>query len=133
VVRSDVPPEEDSDRQCVIDYFLAKKGRVLRAVGRCHKHMTWLARRQGTTYGNAIVDTGNPNLRDLYSKVSRHYGEGPRMPDDEHVKAIAELLNKVRNNVFHGVKVYDDAEDLELLRKVNPVLLAVLDECEDAG
>jgi hypothetical protein len=56
------------------------------------------------------------------------------MQDDELVTAVAELLNKIRNNVFHGVKVYDDREDLDLLRNVNPVLLAVLEESEgEAG
>jgi len=52
------------------------------------------------------------------------------MDEDDRVRAVAELLNKVRNNVFHGVNVYDDKEDLKLLMLVNPVLLAVLLESE---
>lgn len=124
------PSEEDSDRQRVVDYFLAKKAEVMRAVGRHQEEMTWIAHRRGTTYGNAIIDTGNPDLRDLFAKLSRYYDARQPLQEDEHVKAIAELLNKVRNNVFHGVKVYDDKEDLDLLRKVNPVLLAVLEESE---
>lgn len=122
--------EEDTDRHRVVDYFRAKRDVVLRAVGKHQEEMTWLARRQGTTHGNLIIDTGNPNLRKLFTKLSRHYVADQVMQQDEHVTAIAELLNKVRNNVFHGAKVYDDAEDLELLRRVNPVLLAVLQECE---
>lgn len=128
------PAEEDSDRQRVVDYFLANRVQVMRAIERHQAEMSWLARRRGTTYRNPIIDTGNPSLRDLFTRLSRHYTAGEPMQDDEHVRAIAELLNKVRNNVFHGAKVYDDREDLELLRNVNPVLLAVLEESErEAG
>ena len=33
------------------------------------------------------------------------------MTDADLILAVAELVNKVRNNVFHGVKVYDDSDD----------------------
>lgn len=119
----------DTDRERVMAYFMANKTNVLRATSNCHEEMKWLAGRQGTTYANAIVDTGSPALRELFGRLSDHYRGGkPITTDDLLAKAIAELLNKVRNNVFHGAKVYDDKQDLELLRRVNPVLIAVLDE-----
>src|SRR5207245_10416427 len=70
------PPEEDSDRQRVVDYFLAKKADVMRAVGRHKEEMRWIAHRRGTRHTNAIVDTGNPNLRDLLTQLSRYYVAG---------------------------------------------------------
>jgi hypothetical protein len=122
--------EEDSDRQRVVDYFRVKKEGILRALRNQEAEMRVLAARQGTRYRNPIVDTGNQRLRDLFGDLSRHYVEGTPMADDDRVLAVAELLNKVRNNVFHGIKVYDDNEDLNLLKSVNPVLLAVLGESE---
>jgi hypothetical protein len=53
------------------------------------------------------------------------------MPDEDLVRSVGELFNKIRNNVFHGVKVYDDAEDLELLQQVNPVLMDIIGRCEE--
>ena len=47
-------------------------------------------------------------------------------PDAAKADHTAEFLNKVRNNVFHGVKVYDDSDDLALLQRVNPILLSIL-------
>ncbi|GBC96762.1 hypothetical protein HRbin16_02571 [bacterium HR16] len=123
-------PEEDSDRQRVVSYFLVKKDKVMRALEKCQTEMMWLASRRGTTYGNSIIDTGNQDLRDRFARLSRHYIDGEAMQEDELVTTVAELLNKVRNNVFHGGKVYDDKEDLKLLKNVNPVLLAVLEESE---
>jgi hypothetical protein len=85
-----------------------------------------LARHRGSRFGNPIVDTGNPLLQNLFRRLSRVYTAGESMPDEDQVLALAELVNKVRNNVFHGVKVYDDQEDLKILRLVNPILLDAL-------
>ena len=127
-----LPSKKDTDRKRVVAYFRAKKSRVMSAVKKREQEMMWLARRQGTMYGTPIIDidTDNEYLCNLFTKLSRHYTSKEAMPDDEFVKALAELLNKIRNNVFHGAKVYDDKEDLELLKNVNPVLLEVLKECE---
>ncbi|MBI4483199.1 MAG: hypothetical protein HY652_09940 [Acidobacteria bacterium] len=126
--------EDDSDRKRVVDYFQAKKLAIRRAVEKHQQEMTWLARRRGTrrgtSYGNPIVDTGNPDLRNLFTRFSDHFTGRATMPEDDLVIAVAELLNKVRNNVFHGIKVYDDKEDLDLLRNLNPLLLTVLEASE---
>ena len=34
----------------------------------------------------------------------------------QRAEYFAELLNKIRNNLFHGDKVYDDANDRELIK-----------------
>jgi hypothetical protein len=39
-------------------------------------------------------------------------------------------LNKVRNNVFHGIKIYDDRDDVRVLKLVNPILREILQACE---
>ena len=35
---------------------------------------------------------------------------------------FGELLNKIRNNLFHGDKSYNDKNDLELIQSVLPTL-----------
>ena len=118
--------EDDSDRQRLIDYFSHKESAVLRALHEREDEMRHLARRRGTQYGNPIVDTGNPQLRSMFDRLSKYYTQANPMSDGERVKAVAELLNRVRNNVFHGMKIYDDRDDVNLLKLVNPVLIAVL-------
>jgi RecB family exonuclease len=120
--------EDDTDRLRVIDYFRVNQAAVVRALRRCDMEMKALAARRGEMYGNTIVDTGNRDLRELFGRLSRSYVNNAPMNEQEKVVALAELLNKVRNNVFHGVKVYDDRADLELLRFINPILVAVLSE-----
>jgi len=124
--------EDDTDRKRVEDYSSAKKTAILSAVGAHKVEMEWIAERRGMRYGDALVDTGNRDLRSTFSRLSRYYTEDEPMPEDERVEAIAQLLNKIRNNVFHGIKVYDDKDDIALLEKVNPVLLAILRETEES-
>jgi hypothetical protein len=92
--------------------------------------MTHLAKRRGTAHQDLLVDTGNRQLRLIFRKLSRHYTHGESMQEEELIVAVAEFLNKVRNNIFHGVKVYDDKADLDLLGTLNPVLLAIFKAAE---
>jgi hypothetical protein len=124
---------DDSDRQRVIDYFREKKQVVIRALEKHQTEMDFLARRRGTRFRNHIVDTGNPQLREMFEWLSRHYTNQSPMGDDERVEAVAELLNRIRNNVFHGMKVYDDKEDTRLLERVNPILIDILRPADEGG
>ena len=45
-------------------------------------------------------------------------------------EATAEILNKVRNNLFHGSRVYDDSNDCALLDLVTPILLTIVTSSE---
>jgi hypothetical protein len=92
--------------------------------------MRALARRKGTQYRNPIVDTGNPVLREHFRQLSQYYLDNKPLSAEDLVVYVAELLNKIRNNLFHGVKVYDDASDSALLQEVNPVLTSIINQCE---
>jgi len=122
--------ENDTDREKILDYFRANSYKVSKALQGNQDSMVKLAQRRGTNYGNPIVDTGNPELRYKFSRLAAHYAQSGHLPEEELVETIAELLNKIRNNLFHGVKVYDDREDIALLELVNPLLLEILQKCE---
>jgi hypothetical protein len=110
--------EEDSDRQRIVDYFRYKKSAIVRVLRSKKAEMRLLASRQGTRYRNPIVDTGNAQLCDLFSRLSRYHLEATPMPEEDRLLAVAELLNRFRNNVFHGIKVYDDGNDISLLEVI---------------
>lgn len=120
----------NSDRKKVLDYFRANSHNVLQALQENHDSMLKSARRRGTNYGHPIVDIGNQKLRDKFSRLVAYYTQDAGLSQADLVETVAALLNKIRNNLFHGVKVYDDREDVELLELVNPVLRAILRKCE---
>lgn len=115
-----------TDGERVKFYFGSKHAAVMEAVRRHDDAMRSLAMRRGSRYRNAIVDTGNPHLQRSFKSLSDHYGKGPELSSADLAIFMAELVNKIRNNLFHGAKVYDDREDLELLRLVSPLLSEIL-------
>ncbi len=90
----------DTDREKVVGYFRANKGKVLQALEDTHSKLMALVQRRGTDHGNPIVDTGNPELREKFSKLAKHYRERLILSDEDRVEAVAELLNKIRNMCF---------------------------------
>lgn len=122
--------EDDTDRERVIAYLKGNQQSVLQVLEQHRDHMVALARRRGTSYHNSIVDTGNPQLRNYFKQLSQHYLGASPLSAENLVVYVAELLNKIRNNVFHGVKVYDDASDSDLLREINPILTSIINQCE---
>lgn len=119
----------ENDRERVVDYFLYNKESVLQVLNNHNEIMHQLGRRRGTKYGNPIIDAGE-ELREKFEKLSNHYLRNQPLDAEEKVEIVAELLNKIRNNLFHGHKVYDDREDISLLGMVNPLLFEILQRCE---
>ena len=114
----------------MIAYLKGNQQPVLRVLEQYRDHMLALAQRKGTSYRNPIVDTGNAKLRDYFKRLSQHYLAGSPLSAESLVIYVAELFNKVRNNPFHGVKVYDDESDRNLLREINPILTSIINQCE---
>lgn len=66
------------------------------------------------------------NLRKIFNDLAKVWdGQMTRKPRWV-AKALAEVLNHIRNHMFHGLKNPDDAADQELLKRVNPILLRIL-------
>jgi hypothetical protein len=126
--------QDDTDRKKVRDYFAQKRNQrqILTVLAANHERVLRLAQRRGTSYEDPIVDAGRSrDLRKKFKKLAMHYTRGSFLSEEEVVENMAEVLNKVRNKVFHGVKVYDDRDDIELLELVNPLLLEILRSCEN--
>ncbi len=102
----------DTDRLRVIDYFSANRDLVLGVLAGHEREMKELAGRHGQVYGNPIVDASR-DLRPLFRSLAQHYTSNVPMASDELVRAVAELLNKIRNNVFTVSAILPDGTILE--------------------
>jgi hypothetical protein len=122
--------EDDNDRKRILDYFLSNECKVFQALQNHQDILLKLSQRRGTRYRSPILDTGNPVLGEKFLGLAKHYNRSLILSEEELVEAVAELFNKVRNNLFHGVKIYDDREDIALLELVNPILSEILRACE---
>jgi len=112
----------DSDREKIVNFFRGRSSLIFNVIKKHHESMVKLAQRRGSKYKGLIVDTGNPELQAKFSKIVDFYKGKIHLSEDVFVGYIGELLNKIRNNLFHGGKIYDDREDIALMNLVNPVL-----------
>jgi len=122
--------EPDTDRIAIILYFEERADAVEAVLQARPEEVAWLARRKGTGTGQPILDVQpySPQLLrrtfdDLALVWSGHAKHKPRWV----ANAAAEMVNHVRNNMFHGVKAPDDAADQQLLERINFILLGMLE------
>jgi hypothetical protein len=121
--------QPDTDRIAIIQYFELRADSVAAVLLELPEQVRGLATRTGTGTGMPILDVypySPPHLRRLFDELARVWsGELVRKPKWVAC-AAAELINHIRNNMFHGLKLPDDAADRELLDRVNPILLGIL-------
>lgn len=119
---------DKKDSELVFKYLEDHPSEV-KAAFESHGHeMQDLAGRRGTG-GCIVLDGGNELQRHCKLFAKGILGRAT-CTDEEMNKATAAILVRIRNNVFHGNKVYDDASDRELLTLVTPLLLTIVGTCE---
>ncbi|HCC56910.1 MAG TPA: hypothetical protein DEQ47_06530 [Solibacterales bacterium] len=120
----------DTDRIAIIQYFDERAEAVVAVLGKMPEQVAWLAARKGTGTGQPILDVqpfSPQHLRQKFDELALVWsGQATRKPRCVAI-ATAEMINHIRNNMFHGVKAPDDAADRELLERVNSILMGILD------
>jgi hypothetical protein len=102
---------------------------VLAALAGLPEHTTWLAHRKGTSTGEPILDVNpySPNhLRRDFDELSAEWLDQLKRKPRWIAGKTAEMINHVRNNMFHGAKAPDDKADRDLLEHLNPILISLL-------
>lgn len=95
---------------------------VFQTIERNYTSLESLGKRRGARYGDPIIDA-NQKLNGYFSKLSMFFKNTYTYKKEvELANHFGELLNKIRNNLFHGDKSYNDKDDYELIKSVLPTL-----------
>lgn len=125
--------QPDTDRKAVVTYFESNAAQVVGVLSQLPNETVWLSQRRGTGTGQPIVDVyvfSPQHLRAVFDNLAAVWaGQAQRKPR-WIANAAAELVNHVRNHMFHGVKDPDDLADRALIERLNPILVGVLAACE---
>lgn len=125
--------QPDTDRKAIIQYFESQALSVAAVLGELQEQLRWLAQRRGTGTGQPILDMHSyspQHLRHLFDDLAQVWSGGATRKPRWVANATAEMINHIRNHMFHGLKAPDDAADQELLQRVNLILIGVLEACE---
>ena len=110
------------DRKIITDWCKNYAPEVKDCINENIKNLTPLGKRVGSHFKNPIIDASK-NLQEKFANLSSFFnGNNVYKYDDELSVDFAELLNKIRNNLFHGNKSYDNQDDKLLLKAVLPAL-----------
>ena len=122
---------DDTDRAAVLRLSQAHADAIFTSLTQVSGELRWLAARKGTVRGDPIVDVHDcarhrDHLRTRFRWLAEHYSGIRQCKSGLIVEAVAELMNHVRNNLFHGIKDPADVDDQELVQHLVPVVRAVL-------
>lgn len=62
------------------------------------------------------------NTKSLFTQLNKHFSCKSPMNDQLFSKAVGSALKAIRNNLFHGGKLYESGSDRELLALATPIL-----------
>jgi len=111
-----------TDREDVILWCKNNSNVVAQIIDDNYATLESLGKRKGSKYGDPIVDA-NVKLSSIFSSLSRYFrNDYTYKKNSELAETFAELLNKIRNNLFHGDKSYNDKQDYDLIMSVLPSL-----------
>jgi hypothetical protein len=112
---------KDTDRDEVIR-FCGKCYLEINKILKSHENsLEYLANRKGTRFHNPIVDvTGR--LGKVFNDLSRDLKGEINLIERQRAEYVGELLNKIRNNLFHGDKIYNDGNDRNLIQNTVYIL-----------
>ena len=112
----------NTDREDILLWCKMNSEFVKQTIETYYTSLELLGKRRGASYGDPIIDA-NQKLTGYFSKLSMYFKNMDVYKKDvELANHFGELLNKIRNNLFHGDKSYNDKNDLELIQTVLPTL-----------
>ena len=114
-------------------YFSANASLVKEALESRRPDLLWLAHRRGPT-GSAVIDMVGPDdrYRERREGWPQHWLGELELEPGEAAELFAHVAHDIRNNVFHGQKLYDDTEDRHVIEHLWPLLAAVIANTERA-
>jgi hypothetical protein len=117
-----------TDSQVIEKWAKLNSSLIVESIQNNKSSLNLLANRKGTEHSNPIVDTGSKELRNDFYDFRAFIRNGYPITDAKSISvAFARLLNKIRNNLFHGSKAYSDEKDRDLLNAILPTLMEIVE------
>jgi len=116
-----------TDKQEIKEWSKLFHERIFQLMNENRYLMEELSEQYGSETNNPIMDSKGDNTR-LNQQVFSDYwlnNNNNHVHKREMVMTMIDILNRVRNNLFHGEKSFDNKRDIELLRTTCPILCQV--------
>jgi len=117
----------NSDDGLFVDKYFSSKDNLDSIISICESVDSFkiLVKRKGDQNYH-IVDSNNSSDQVLFKDLYLHYSFNALITNKNKSRAIGKILKVIRNNLFHGGKLYTSNRDIELLEIATPILEKLL-------
>lgn len=126
----------NTDKEDILFWVNGETDIVMNIMCNYKEDMRVLSERTGDDLKDTVMDVDKTDQRDyIVEKHEEFSGYWLDEPQHKHArkkdinKTLIYILNRIRNNLFHGEKSYNVQSDRELLETVGPILNKLTENC----
>ncbi len=125
--------QKATDKDEILYWALkCRRDAVLSMLNNKKKILLELCDRAGSETDEPIMDTRSQEIVNYHNQFIKYWtGEARYSESKEIVKTFVLILNRVRNNLFHGAKSFRVESDIEILELTTPLLKDLTKLCID--
>lgn len=121
--------EKTTDKEEILYWARVKNEKIIEILENNKSLILELCSRAGSKTGKPIMDTWGKTVQ-FHEKFIRYWQKNQKNVDSEDiVKTFILILNRVRNNLFHGGKSFKVESDVEILELTCPLLASITKLC----
>lgn len=122
--------EDSTDKKEILHWANLKSKQIIQILKEHEQDLLELCSRKGSLTGAPIMDVYGYNIEKFHNDfISYWEGHNKFIKGKNIVDTFIHILNRVRNNLFHGGKSFSVESDCEILRLTCPILKRITLEC----
>jgi hypothetical protein len=123
--------ENSTDKQEILHWANVRIEQIIKILKEHNEDILELCSRKGSKTGTPLMDVYSVRIIDYHNKFISYFEDQNKyiMPPRLVVETFILILNRVRNNLFHGGKSFSVESDCEILRITCPILKRITLEC----
>ena len=122
--------ENSTDKEEILYWAKVRNKQIIEILKEHEQDILELCSRTGSKTGTPIMDVHSDDVIKFHDYfISYWEGENKYLKQNNIVKTFILILNRVRNNLFHGGKSFSVESDCEILRITCPILKRITLEC----
>lgn len=121
--------EISTDKDEILHWAKARNNKILDILKNHELDILELCSRAGSKSGTPIMDVYGDKIIEFHNDFISYWEDQNKFKELGIVKTFILILNRVRNNLFHGGKSFSIESDCEILRLTCPILKEITSEC----
>jgi hypothetical protein len=122
--------ENSTDKEEILHWSKVRNKQIIEILKEHEQDILELCSRKGSTIGTPIMDVYGYNIEKFHNNFISYWEDHNKyMKQKDIVETFIYILNRVRNNLFHGGKSLSIESDIEILRITCPLLKKITLEC----